>query len=479
MTDSHPKFKFKKRSIKKKRLRRADADDGAVTTDPTDGAAVKVEDDHAAPNKDEGGKEEQPYSALGKILAAERRRKLLGVGRGARGIDAADLGRKAPRRPGAESSEESARAAPRKDPEERLKVDFAGGKLAGSNDMGGDDEGGILAKKHRRAMEDYIAKNLEGGGNGVNGISTGAQPRGSVSKAERDLYAELLTSDAAGDDGGKNAPDAAGEGDVGAGGAMMGGTGIAEVALPVDERIRALKETERAAREHEFARREARLGRTGEGHRVGTPPGGLVAPDKLSAVEDSPTFASMVPTNFAVGPGKRKRKEDIGLLPVAINAPIREPAARFRSAPLHDPPLASTLSSSALPSNSASSAGPSVRHSDVSDLGASYSHNFKLHTDEWVSRRRNERQVEIDAVRAQRDADEGPSEESRARVGFEAARRIARGEVVPPTSGEDIAGGERGPKGESLRNEWDKRGNPHSTDERVWRTFMSKQQNRR
>lgn len=51
---------------------------------------------------------------------------------------------------------------------------------------------------------------------------------------------------------------------MGAGGAMMGGTGIAEVALPIDKRIRALRDTERAAAEHESAKGEQARQRGGE-----------------------------------------------------------------------------------------------------------------------------------------------------------------------------------------------------------------------
>ena len=72
-----------------------------------------------------------------------------------------------------------------------------------------------------------------------------------ASEAEKEMFAELLTSDNKGDN--DNAPTGAEEGDVGAGGAMMGGTGIAEATLPIDERIKALKETQRAATEYERA----------------------------------------------------------------------------------------------------------------------------------------------------------------------------------------------------------------------------------
>ena len=74
-------------------------------------------------------------------------------------------------------------------------------------------------------------------------------------------------------------------------------------------------------------------------------------------------------------------------------------------------------------------------------------------------------------MQAQKEAKEGPNKESRARVGFEVARRIAKGEVVAGVGNIGVGGaggssaGGRGPNGESLKNEWDrKRGGVGSKD---------------
>eukprot|EP00579_Thalassiosira_antarctica_P022513 CAMPEP_0201988612 /NCGR_PEP_ID=MMETSP0904-20121228/92419_1 /ASSEMBLY_ACC=CAM_ASM_000553 /TAXON_ID=420261 /ORGANISM="Thalassiosira antarctica, Strain CCMP982" /LENGTH=512 /DNA_ID=CAMNT_0048542793 /DNA_START=70 /DNA_END=1605 /DNA_ORIENTATION=+ len=512
MTDSQPKFKFKKRSkasLKKKQLRRTTNDDattgGGVKVEEIASSVVKVIADndnitssttdtiipnHTTSDDDDG--EEEP-SALTTIFAVERRRKILG--RNNRGVDLTNLGKNTVRKnhhnattPNKEESSEDP-LMQNKDLEERLKVNFAGGKLAGSNDMGGDDEGGILAKKHRMAMEDFIQSNLsstqEGGGASGSGTNNGSaegeeegQNKNNASEAEKEMYAELLTSDNKGDDG-NNAPTGAEEGDVGAGGAMMGGTGIAEVALPIDERIKHLKETERAAMEYERSRKAARFGSNGDD-------GGMTISDVgeggSNEAPNQSSIAERVPMNFASGPGKRKRQEDV--TSIAVADPSSQTSTKSQSAPNApmDHSNVQSSSSSALPPSSqtysASSAGASVQKSDVSALGASYSHNFQLHTKEWVTRRRDERQVEIDATIAEQEAEEGPPE-SRARVGFEMSRKMARGEVVAPNAAAASSGGGggkqgsgKGPNGESLRNDWDRKkgggDQGRSNDDRVW-----------
>jgi hypothetical protein len=245
--------------------------------------------------------------------------------------------------------------------------------------------------------------------------------------AERELYAELLLATEIDDgrkrindsdnDGGGSKKKSGTEGDVGAGGAVMGGTGIAEVALPIDERLRAARATEMAALEREQARM-----------------------------------------------AKQRNYYDGGV----------------------EPSL--SLSSSALPGNTTFSSSQFNSNNNNDLLGASYSHNFQLHTKEWVSRRRDERQIEIDTLRIAREATEGNTNvENRARIGFEAARRSAKqgGGASASTSATTTGrgGGASADKDDdpSMRNEWDRKQgrDARSNDERVWRTFMTKQRNRR
>jgi hypothetical protein len=78
----------------------------------------------------------------------------------------------------------------------------------------------IMQQKHQSAMEEFINKrmNIENG------------------NADETQDAEEYTEDG-------DAPDQ-GEADMGAGGTMLGGTGIAEVILPVEQRLQTVKQTE-------------------------------------------------------------------------------------------------------------------------------------------------------------------------------------------------------------------------------------------
>ena len=442
MTETKAKFKFKKpkgAALKKKRLRR-DSDDDAQDVnapDPTPSSnQVTSEADEA----------EEP-SALDKIREVERRRKLFSTRN--RGVDALNLGKQTLRRKSADSDgDDEEVVAGNKDLEERLRGTFDKGKLAGSNDMGGDVEGGVLAKKHKKAMEDYIKSNLQEQPACGNGTADEKGDFQNTTDIEKEMYSELLVSD----NGIKDVEEAKKEGDVGAGGAMMGGTGIAEVTLPVDERIKAIKDTERAAMEYEKARK-ARLGIVDEENR--RDPSHTQNSKQFADVDNSELMA-MVPMNFASGPGKRKRK-DTALSDHTVQT--SQPEATNTFDPTKD--FSYPIHSSAIPAGSFIE-----RDSDSSKLGASFSHNYAQHNREWIEEKKNERQAEIDAICAQ-NVEDGP-EESKARLGFEAARKLAKGEAFNETNNA---------RANELKNQWD--GRHGSNDDRVWRTFMSNQKNRR
>ena len=431
MADTKPKFKFKKPkgSLKKKQLRRdSDENDAHVQTP----SAESTHQDHDEP------------SALDKIRDLEKRRRLFSKNRG---VDASDLGKATLPRQSADMDDDNvdAPAVQNRDLEERLKGTFDKGKLAGSNDMSGDDEGGILAKKHKRAMEEYIKSNLRE--QPVTDSSSGNKNNNGEFKTsadlEKEMYSELLVGESKGGMSPKKE-----EGDVGAGGAMMGGTGIAEVTLPIDDRIKAMKDTERAAMEYEKARK-ARLGIVNDEGGVNSASANDI---KQSApIMDSETLAAMVPMNFSSGPGKRKRKEISTSQPAVIAAP-QQPTNAYN--PIQD--FQYPIHSSALP------AGSFIEKNNESNLGSSYSHNFAQHNREWIEQKKDERQAEIDAIAAQY-VEDGP-EESKARLGFDAARRLARGEILD------------GDKKGEMKNEWDKK---VSNDDRVWKTFMTNERNRR
>eukprot|EP00574_Skeletonema_japonicum_P008639 CAMPEP_0201729996 /NCGR_PEP_ID=MMETSP0593-20130828/20753_1 /ASSEMBLY_ACC=CAM_ASM_000672 /TAXON_ID=267983 /ORGANISM="Skeletonema japonicum, Strain CCMP2506" /LENGTH=462 /DNA_ID=CAMNT_0048222445 /DNA_START=40 /DNA_END=1424 /DNA_ORIENTATION=+ len=451
-TQQQPKIKFKKRNIKKKQLRKStqniDDSAAAATTNNSNGDASNK---YGFKDSNRDIDDEDEEGALHTILAVDRRRKLLNYRN--RGVDSTHLLKASKSTATATNTTTNDDDATNvdtnknKDLEERLKGTFSEGKLAGSNDMGGDDEGGILAKKHRRAMEEFIQKNLQVGtdvsvvqSNDEVATTTASGP----TEDEKELFAELLQSNDANSTNNPGNGSQSKEGDVGAGGAMMMGSGIAEVALPASERLRTLKETERAAMEYEKAR--------GRGNRPQHDHGGngndnRAADDTANAAADD--VHTVVPMNFASGPGKRKR-QDADMLTATTAAAA---ATSLRNAATSQTNVQSTtIPSSSSAAYSASSAGGSVQRSDVSTLGQSYSHNFQLHQQDWIAQRRDERQVEIDTLKTQQQQAEEADDlggVSGERMGFEMARRAAKGERVRPAPA-------RGPNGESLKNEWDR-----------------------
>lgn len=523
--------KFKKRnkdSLIKKQLRRT-TDDVVVTTtkckvvinnaadeegDDNNEKVINQQSNYSSKdmneNENDKKEEEEESGTLTAILAIERRRKLLAR---SRGIDTASLNKsKMTHRnndvynndedggldTGMLSGGGGISLFPKIDIGEtttgRLGTrSFGVGQLAGSNDMGGGDSndrggggGGLLEKKHRLAMEEFILNNLtvvkEQGGSGFSS-NRSTMVSHQTSDAEKELYAELLLSSVnnnAEREGGIDKK-AGGEGDVGAGGAMMGGTGIAEVALPIDERLRVLKATEKAAMEYERSRK-ARFeggGREEWGSQIKT---GM---NDISDQQRIESIAAMVPMTFAPGPGKRKRQND------SLTPPVKDDmksslsqASTVGGQGISDKYLIE--SSANIGSGSQYSSTYDVRKSDIADVGASYSHNFQLHTKEWVMRKRDERQTEIDTIHAKQVEDAGPmTSESRARVGFDMARKIARGEITK-TDG-SVSSGKGGgvtKMNDELTNEWDRKksgtnNHQQSSDDRLWKSFMTNQRNRR
>lgn len=534
--------KFKKRNkdslIKKKQLRRRTTDDVVVTTTKCK-AVINAADEegdnnnekvinqqsnysskHMNENENENDKkeeeeEEEESGTLTAILAIERRRKLLAR---SRGIDTASLNKSKmthrnidvynndedggldtgmPSGGGGGISSSSKNDIGETTTGRLGTRTFGVGQLAGSNDMGGDGKdrdggggGGLLEKKHRLAMEEFIRNNLtavkEQGGSGFSSNrSTMASHQ--TSDAEKDLYAELLLSSVnnnAEREGGIDKK-AGGEGDVGAGGAMMGGTGIAEVALPIDERLRALKATEKAAMEYERSRKARFEGGGREEWGLSMMSQIKTGMNDISDQQRIESIAAMVPMTFASGPGKRKRQNDSLTPPVKddMNSALSQ-ASTVGGQEISDKYLIE--SSAYIGSGSQYSSTYDVRKSDIADVGASYSHNFQLHTKEWVMRKRDERQTEIDTIHAKQVEDAGPmTSESRARVGFDMARKIARGEIT--TTDGSVSSGKGGvvtKMNDELTNEWNRKksgtnNHQQSSDDRVWKSFMTNQRNRR
>lgn len=106
---------------------------------------------------------------------------------------------------------------------------------------------GVLEQKHRLAMEEYIQENL-GASGAKNNKDDEAETRkdGPMMNATEKLYAQL--SEAAARLAGRSTESQPIDADVGAGGGLAAGSGLAEVVLPVEERLATLEATARAAR---------------------------------------------------------------------------------------------------------------------------------------------------------------------------------------------------------------------------------------
>lgn len=291
------------------------------------------------PNDDDN---EEDLSAMEAIVQTKKKRKLLNEVLYKKGLDAA-----ATLKPSLEAAVVETNADESKDATERMRA-FAG--------EGGDAtaEGGVLQRKHASAMEEFIQENLK-----AEVVEKETSTR--KNSGTDDLFAQLasVSQKLAGTE---SVAASVGEGDIGAGGAMLGGTGIAEVILPADDRIQTIRETQEAV--------------------------------------------SFFPT-------------------------------------------AETNRSSAEPKDSLDI---SSVNNHVSHVPSSYSHNFQLHTQERAQQnKQQDDKVEASAAPAI-EQNEGAQNE---RMGFEAARRAAKGDS---STGLGISQGKK-----------------RSNDDRVWKNFVTRE----
>jgi len=410
-----------------------------------------------------------------------------------------------------------------KDLKERLEGTFATNKRAGGGGgKGGDDDDddddiedgdrGVLQRKHKLAMEQYIQSQMDGevvGGKNADDLNGSSSRSNSVVIQDQSaLYAQLIreatmatTEGGAATIGQNNASDTATtgaesnnnansggdtqEGDVGAGGAMLGGTGIAEVVLPVEERIQTAKNTELAA--SQLNRRWA-ASRQMAGGSGGEQDGAAFA-DSRSGGGGKDYLRDCLPTNFGQGPGKKRQPPSLSssTSQVDIEPPSNRPRTTLNTE-IHVPQT-TTIShhgsgaktdsdDKQLPSHySASSAGNNVRSEDVSHIGASFSHNYRLHTNEWISNKKREQQVEIDAINKEKEVQEGTGL-NRMRVGFEVKRGLQtnggrgnRATTGTHNEGAQSQGGSRGGRGGGG-------GRGRARDNQTWKNFIYKERDR-
>lgn len=270
-----------------------------------------------------------------------------------------------------------------KDLKERLDGNFASTNKKhyrnkdDHDDNSDDEDGGILRKKHKLAMENYIHNQMTGdyqamennhNHNDHNGLDK--DDGSSTVQNKKDLFVQLLKASEASitSANSHNNVTASGtnknqEGDVGAGGAVLGGTGIAEVILSVDDRLKNIKETEMAIAKKK-QEREARLafyGRSGGS--------GVIDNSKRNGVKNIGTSSSAV-----------ARTKDGAMTPA----------------------------------------------DDMSNLGSSYSHNFRLHNSEWIENKKiQERTRYSNESNNDNIAKESNSiQEDKERIGFHAKRGL-------------------------------------------------------
>ena len=528
-------------AIRRKQRARSDSDsdssDGEGDGD-NNRAAHTCNDDaaHDAPvkkEKEEGGngdapkdkkeeeeaeEEEESSTTLDRILQTKKRRRLKnallrqgGVGVGA----AAAKRRKIANHPIQDEGEgddtgnidtnDDARAAlvggggGSSDLRQRLQGTFGGGNDGSSSAVDGEGGAGegVLGQKHRAAMERYIQERMDStdGKDGEDGTQdkAGADRQSLLDEDAlyRQVAAEVGVAGMVQDQAatiGTAAPGEASatadektttkEDDVGAGGMMLAGTGIAEVALPVDERIRTVRETELLASSVTTGTGRGR----GRGHMVGAsmahPTNNNNRSAGYAAGEGQPMSAqelqAMLPTSFGGGKKNNKKQKGEGtdrtqeIVGTGMAVPQRTAAANATTSP-------TTAGAPGRRPPVASSAGAAVLPTDVANLSQSYSHNFKLHTHQWVSDRKTEQQREVDRARKEQEERDG-TVENKARVGFEQARRVTRGGETTAAAGGGGGGGSHATTAGMAGGGGDRN---RSSDDRVWRSFVSKQRNRR
>jgi hypothetical protein len=285
----------------------------------------------------------------------------------------------------------------RDDPEYKSNQDF-GERLQGTfsrkkyshnqsgdfSDDDNDDHGGsILRQKHKLAMEEFIQHGLESTAN--RHVPDHDHPGNVMSSTEFDGASSL-------------APSFQREADVGAGGAVLGGTGIAEVTLPNDSRLQSVKETKQT------------LSRIEHNH------------GQQASTTNHLVVRKLLPSSFGEGVSRKKRSIDGDDQELHTSSHVNP--KNLISSILHQ--VESTASTTTFNNNcSASSAGQHVRPEDVSNLGRSFAHDFRAHNQERFHLKQASQLKELE-MRQGKDTDTS-LEADHGRMGFDAIRKSGRG----------------------------------------------------
>jgi hypothetical protein len=374
---------------------------------------IKLENNKKIKKSDHDEDHDEDYTTLDKIQAIKKSKKLKSFVRTQAKLEKQRMKKSSNATQDNDDEEEKEKERIAKeanqDLKDRLEGTFANRRGGGSgngefdDDDGDDEDGGVLRKKHKLAMEQYIQSQMNDGSADTSGNSTSygngngdrkyQDEDDTTIREKKDLYVQLLKSStavSATSTAAANSSDAPQEGDVGAGGAMLGGTGIAEVILSVEDRLQNIKETEIALmkKQEEHNRRNKNIAAAASGGNTGA-------------------------------------------------------AARSYS------------------SRTVSSAGQNVLSEDVSSLGASYAHNFRLHNSEWIKEKKQQEKAQYEALQQQGRSADDDNEMNKQRVGFNAKRGL-------------MGMGEKQGKGGDTKSHTNQGGGRHkqSSDDQLWRKFV-------
>jgi hypothetical protein len=342
------------------------------------------------------------------------------------------------------SDVESAEAIANQDLKQRLEGNFA---VKGCNTN--EEDGNVLLQKHKLAMEEFIQGQIKVKDKtyGDERIGNPEMEKGDSSflqvKNTNDLYTKIL-QDAKQQLQDKNtAVDGSGNGrnnslmvedsDIGAGGAMLGGTGIAEVALPVEERIKAARETELAA----AARMERRRMKKRHGDNDGHDNNGDYVDDLESQGMDNlhARYESMLPMSFVAGPGKQRRE----------NRNVNVTGMQQQQQLLQQQPNMLALESDSVRRDPV--LGRVLNKNSMPGIGSSYSHNFRLHNDEWIRKQKQQEQQQQQQLQQEEEEkrsiflEEQSEVDDSNRIGFQARKRL---KDHHPRSSQGASGGDGG-----------------------------------
>jgi hypothetical protein len=321
---------------------------------------------------------EEEDSALGKIQALKKARKiksLLKISTLEKSQKKTQIG------VGDNEKEDKVTNQPNLDLRQKLEGSF---EVRTGNAV--ENENNVMTLKHQMAMQEYIDAQMKKGevqNDSTHADQVNQEDIDMMVKDKKDLYAKLLR-EATLMHSGMNEESQVDE-DVGAGGEMLGGTGIAEVELPVEQRLQIAKETALAA--SQLGTKAAVSGHTSNAR----------DPDQITEQE----LAKMLPTSFVSG----KKKSHLS----KTDAIVSKESSTFstHTKPKVHVPLNKDI---AFPESQV----------NLDGIGSSYAHNFSLHNKEWIQKKKEENYQESNKD----DAGGGRQDEigDSSRIGFDAKR---------------------------------------------------------